>query len=548
MVATYFDKGKGRTGPVEYVLDAQRVQSGEATLLRGNAQITKDLIKTNNNELKYRSGVLSFTEQDIPEAQKQAIMDDFEKSTFAGMEKDQYNILWVQHKDKDKLELHFVIPRLELNTGKAFNPHWHKADQDRLLLFQDIQNAKYNLTNPYEAERANVLQMPTKWDNRAKTKEQINDVIIQGVSTGQLQSREQIIEFLENNDLEVKRSNKGKLSKNFIAVREKGTEDYIRLKGAYYNESFTSTAEVGKQLTKREREHSFTTPEQLREAEQRLETAISKRAEYNSSRYQAREQKQDINQSIHINNEPSLDNRDNERSISPSPSISHEPERELNRTNSRTKQVEHTKEPEIRTEREQVYQEPERTTEQRQDNIIHQTGELEDDKDRARINARNTATKEHSERIRAYEEQREAHAEARKTRGELFKSIAEQSIKLRKVAEQKRESVRNETPRDYPELYAKAGRAMQERANERGLRERYREAIEYVGEKLQVLSSKLGELINKVEQHIERKQEQPTQREHSLELIKAAQRQIKAEIQRPAKQERSQSRGYKMSM
>lgn len=54
-------------------------------------------------------------------------MDDFEKLAFAGMQPDQYNILWVRHSHANHHELHFVIPRVELSTGKAFNafpPGW----------------------------------------------------------------------------------------------------------------------------------------------------------------------------------------------------------------------------------------------------------------------------------------------------------------------------------------------------------------------------------------------------------------------------------------
>nr|WP_232221531.1 relaxase/mobilization nuclease domain-containing protein [Desulfovibrio sp. 6_1_46AFAA] len=41
---------------------------------------------------------------------------------FAGLEPDQRNILWVQHSHAGHHELHFVIPRVELSSGKAFNP------------------------------------------------------------------------------------------------------------------------------------------------------------------------------------------------------------------------------------------------------------------------------------------------------------------------------------------------------------------------------------------------------------------------------------------
>ncbi len=62
--------------------------------------------------------------------QQSALIDDFEKYAFAGLDRDAYNILWVRHThtDKNRVELHFVTPRVELYTGKSLNiapPGWH---------------------------------------------------------------------------------------------------------------------------------------------------------------------------------------------------------------------------------------------------------------------------------------------------------------------------------------------------------------------------------------------------------------------------------------
>lgn len=428
MVAKYFNKGKGRTGPVEYVLDKERVASGEAILLRGDAYITAELIKTNNNEHKYRSGVLTFTEQDLNPNIKQEIMDSFEKNTFAGLEKYQYNILWVEHKDKDKTELHFVIPRLELSTGKAFNPHWHKADQDRLILWQDIQNAKYNLSNPYEMERANTLQIPKQWDNRSKAKEEIHEVVIQGVSKGQLQNRDQIVEFLENSGLEVKRSKKGQLPKGYIAVKAPEDKDYIRLKGAYYNESFTSAAEVARELTAREQKHTFTTPEQLREAEQQLAEAIFKKSEYNISKYRSREQKQNINQNVRINSVSNTNNRDNERSVHTSTEVSRTAKRNAIKENTHINGVEHTRTAESN---ERNGREVRERDEQAGQTLLHQNNRGIEDENRTRTDTRTAITEERERAERELRQRNQAYSTAREARNELFRTLKESADAVR---------------------------------------------------------------------------------------------------------------------
>ena len=49
-------------------------------------------------------------------------MEDFEKHLLPSLESDQYNILWVEHTDKGRLELNFVIPKIELTRKIALNP------------------------------------------------------------------------------------------------------------------------------------------------------------------------------------------------------------------------------------------------------------------------------------------------------------------------------------------------------------------------------------------------------------------------------------------
>ncbi|WP_176212137.1 relaxase/mobilization nuclease domain-containing protein, partial [Klebsiella pneumoniae] len=54
-------------------------------------------------------------------------MDSFERTLLPGLDKDQYSILWVQHLDKDRLELNFVVANVELQSGKRLQPYYDKA-------------------------------------------------------------------------------------------------------------------------------------------------------------------------------------------------------------------------------------------------------------------------------------------------------------------------------------------------------------------------------------------------------------------------------------
>ncbi|ECY8104699.1 relaxase/mobilization nuclease domain-containing protein, partial [Salmonella enterica subsp. enterica serovar Virchow] len=91
-------------------------------VLRGSPDDTRTLIDSLEFKYRYTSGVLSFAPgETITPDMEQTIMDRFERLAFAGMEPDQYNILWVRHSHAGHHELHFVTPRVELSTGKSFN-------------------------------------------------------------------------------------------------------------------------------------------------------------------------------------------------------------------------------------------------------------------------------------------------------------------------------------------------------------------------------------------------------------------------------------------
>ena len=277
MIVKYFDKGKGSTGAVEYITEKEDMQ-----VLKGDPSVTAQLIASNKNKLKYRSGVISFGADVVTREQKLEIINEFERNTFSGLSSDEYNILWVQHNDTDNDHIHFVIPRLHLGTMKAFNPHWHKSDQDRLMLFQDYVNNKYNLSNPYDAINRQSLQVNKNWNNRNDAKEKIHVAIVEGIAEGIISNRDELIEFLETNDIPVTKVTKKSISINIGNI---GTEQNTRMTGAFYGENYTDTTAITRERAKTEREHRTATEGELRELKQRLERAIATRAAYNKKHY-----------------------------------------------------------------------------------------------------------------------------------------------------------------------------------------------------------------------------------------------------------------------
>ena len=107
----------GGSGPVDYLLGKNRDREG-ARVLRGDPEQVKELIDTLKFAQKYTAGVLSFEEKNISESEKERLMDSHERALLCGLDKDQYAVLWVEHRDKGRLELNHLIPSVELQTGK----------------------------------------------------------------------------------------------------------------------------------------------------------------------------------------------------------------------------------------------------------------------------------------------------------------------------------------------------------------------------------------------------------------------------------------------
>ena len=154
-----FPHGKGGGhAPTHYLvrMDYPGRKECPPTVLRGNVALTRKLIDSLDTTWKFTAGVLSWHPDDIvtPD-QERKVMDSFEAVAFAGLEEDQRNILWVRHGHAGHPELHFVIPRVELGSGKAFNPcppGWQKAFD----IFRDLLNVTEGWASPDDPARARI--------------------------------------------------------------------------------------------------------------------------------------------------------------------------------------------------------------------------------------------------------------------------------------------------------------------------------------------------------------------------------------------------------
>ena len=289
MLVKFFENEKGGgVGSVYYLLN-DRVQEGTAKLLRGDKEITLSLINAIEFKHKVTFGSLNFTEKNLPDKIKTEIMDRFEKMLLAGLERDKnYNILWVEHTDKENLELNFVIPRIELQSLKALTPYYHKADLSRVDTFKEIINLEYDLSDPNDPARGSRISGSRKKKELFKSIQELDEIVQGQVLNGRLNSRDEVIAYLRENGVEVP-----KVSQEYISVKLPEAKSNKRLKGAVYNERFTSIKSLETELDRVEarvreyqRERIANRFPRLRELNERLERLCVTKARENNGRFE----------------------------------------------------------------------------------------------------------------------------------------------------------------------------------------------------------------------------------------------------------------------
>lgn len=236
MIVKFHARGRGGgSGPVDYLLGSDRQRPG-ASVLQGKAEEVRELIDASPYAKKYTSGVLSFAEADLPAGQRETVMASFERILMPGLDKDQYSVLWVEHRDKGRLELNFLIPNTELLSGKRLQPYYDRADRPRIDAWQTVVNGRLGLSDPNDPANRRVLVTP---NTLPKMKQEAAEILTASLmrlcDAGDIRTRQDVTDALEKSGFEVVRTTKSSIS---IANPDGGLN--IRLKGALYEQSFNA--------------------------------------------------------------------------------------------------------------------------------------------------------------------------------------------------------------------------------------------------------------------------------------------------------------------
>ena len=290
MIVDFFRHGSGLSkGCIDYLLGEDR-ERDHAEVLSGDVELTAQLIDSSPFAKKYTSGCLSFYEHDLSDQDKQQIMQNFEQCLFPGLDQDQYQILWVQHQDKvnqdtgeTRLELNFVIPNVELSTGKRLQPFYAPVDLDRVDLFKRITNAEHKLYDPDDPNNQQLLINKKNLPKDVKDfKDQLHQRICQAVVDGKFADRQELVRWLESNEIKVTRQTQKSIS---IENPYEGATRPIRLSGEVYEQGFRATGEYRQEIQQRIEAYRGTTSERYRANVTDYQRQLEHKSQYHSDRY-----------------------------------------------------------------------------------------------------------------------------------------------------------------------------------------------------------------------------------------------------------------------
>ncbi|HDV7289796.1 TPA: relaxase/mobilization nuclease domain-containing protein [Pasteurella multocida] len=281
MIVKFFKKhGKGKASSckacVDYLLNKP---DDTAQILQGDPRLSQSIADSLDFNNTYTAGCLSFEESDLPESQKREIMARFEKAMFAGLKPEQYNIAWVQHTDKGRLELNFVIPNVEMTSGKRLQPYYDRADRPLAENFKQVINHEYNLSDPNAPTKQKSLidrkDLPTDKKQALQT---ITDGLTALANAGHINDRQDVINALERAGFEIAR-----ITPKNLSIKTDGQN--LRLKGAFYEQDFRFSTDLSADITERAREYKRDSTERYQTAREKLDTAITARREQFSRKY-----------------------------------------------------------------------------------------------------------------------------------------------------------------------------------------------------------------------------------------------------------------------
>lgn len=287
MIVKFFTNGTGGSkGVFDYLLKDKEQPDGKrlgAEVLRGDIDNQAMLIDSLDFKQKYTSGCLSFTEtaDEVTQEQKNALMDGFEQTIRAGLDVDRVSVSWIEHRDKDRLELNFVFANVDLEHGRAFQPYVHSVDKRRVNAWKDMQNIEHGFTDPSDPANKRLMAQRDNLPRDVKeTRQAITDGLKALVVEGVITNRDDVIQALTDGGFEIARE-----TAKAISIKNPTGKRNIRLTGGLYERDFKFSPEVQNTVERTGEDYRARSTERYHEAKRLYDSEIARKRDYHQARH-----------------------------------------------------------------------------------------------------------------------------------------------------------------------------------------------------------------------------------------------------------------------
>lgn len=245
MLINNFKYSGGAKDAVNYVMSDYdhegKLRSVKPRIFEGDPALTKQICEDFCGDFKNKcvSGVIAFADNEHPtEEQKRQVVADFKKTFLAGMDH-RVNCLFVVHEDKQNTEIHYIINKIDLLSGKHFVPFPPGEETKNLIkLFCAEQNFKLGyeqvVASPfktkYSADERKCLDKDNHNIKNLKTKREIDIALNKLVKNGTLKNRGELLDYLREHDFKITRQ-----GQDYISIENPSGGRNIRFKGGIYD-------------------------------------------------------------------------------------------------------------------------------------------------------------------------------------------------------------------------------------------------------------------------------------------------------------------------
>jgi len=217
-------------GGVDYLL-----ANPTAKILKGDPDITRLLIDSlpAGSGQRFTAGVISEITKVTATTRQYARMEA-EDQMRGGLPGGSLDFLWVRHKDKGRKEDHFLVPHLELVTGKKYTPYLDRIDRYRIRSWVEKFNLLHNLPDPNSIIRL----IPDYSRSRLSANDQallmkIWELVDAQIKADNVTDRTEMVAFLRRTGYIIRDTTfAAKPLQQLAIARPDGTP--LRLKGSYY--------------------------------------------------------------------------------------------------------------------------------------------------------------------------------------------------------------------------------------------------------------------------------------------------------------------------